>query len=83
VAIVTGASSGIGYASAVRLAEEGAKVVMVARTKAKLDEAVAKIQVKIPSFMQFSMEVCCRRVVCKRATHPASTFTSPSPLRCT
>ena len=42
VAIVTGASTGMGKAAAIRLAAEGAKVVLVARTKSKL-EAVQKI----------------------------------------
>jgi NAD(P)-dependent dehydrogenase (short-subunit alcohol dehydrogenase family) len=40
VAIVTGASSGIGLAVAKKLVAGGARVALVARTKAKLDEAV-------------------------------------------
>jgi short-subunit dehydrogenase len=47
VAIVTGASSGIGLAAAQQLAQEGAKVVMVARTQSKLDAAVKDIKVGI------------------------------------
>jgi short-subunit dehydrogenase len=43
VALVTGASSGIGFAVARKLAEAGARVALVARTRAKLDEAVAQI----------------------------------------
>ena len=42
-AFVTGASSGIGLGCAVALAEAGAHVVMAARGKDKLDEAVAAI----------------------------------------
>jgi NAD(P)-dependent dehydrogenase (short-subunit alcohol dehydrogenase family) len=44
VAIVTGASRGIGYAIAQRYAEEGAKVAMVARTASRLDKAAAEIR---------------------------------------
>ena len=43
VAIVTGASSGIGYATAKMLAREGAKVVVTARRQAELDSLVAQI----------------------------------------
>jgi len=43
VALITGASRGIGRASAIALAAEGAKIVGVARTKAELDALVAQI----------------------------------------
>ncbi len=43
VALVTGASKGIGRASAVLLAQHGARVIAVARTKSKLDELKAEI----------------------------------------
>jgi NADP-dependent 3-hydroxy acid dehydrogenase YdfG len=43
VALVTGASSGIGQATATELASLGAKVVIVARRKERLDELVARI----------------------------------------
>jgi NAD(P)-dependent dehydrogenase (short-subunit alcohol dehydrogenase family) len=43
VAIVTGAGQGIGEAIAVGYAREGARVILTGRTKAKLDEVVAKI----------------------------------------
>jgi NAD(P)-dependent dehydrogenase (short-subunit alcohol dehydrogenase family) len=44
VAIVTGASSGIGLATARLFAAEGAKVVVTARRKAELDALVAEIE---------------------------------------
>lgn len=42
VALITGAGSGLGRATAIRLAEEGADVVLVSRTQEELD-AVARI----------------------------------------
>ena len=44
VAIVTGASSGIGHASARLFASEGAKVVVTARRRAELESLVAEIE---------------------------------------
>jgi cation diffusion facilitator CzcD-associated flavoprotein CzcO len=58
VAIVTGASSGIGLATAQQLAREGAKVVMVARTQSKLDAAVDSIKVVLYVFVL--MSVCAQ-----------------------
>jgi short-subunit dehydrogenase len=43
VAVVTGASSGIGEATAIALAQRGAKVVLAARRKERLDELTDRI----------------------------------------
>jgi NAD(P)-dependent dehydrogenase (short-subunit alcohol dehydrogenase family) len=44
IAIVTGASSGIGYATAKLFAQEGANVVVTARRQAELDALVAEVE---------------------------------------
>jgi short-subunit dehydrogenase len=48
VFIVTGASSGIGSSTAVALAERGAKVALLARTKVVLDELSARLPNSFP-----------------------------------
>ena len=44
VAVVTGAASGIGFATAARLAQEGMRVVLADIERAPLEAAVAKLQ---------------------------------------
>src|SRR5229473_4562438 len=44
VAVVTGSSKGLGYASARALVEEGCRVTICARGKARLDDAAAELR---------------------------------------
>src|SRR5205823_3937607 len=44
IAVVTGASSGMGRATALLLASRGAKIALLARRKAALDDIAAEIQ---------------------------------------
>lgn len=57
VALVTGASRGIGRAVADRLAREGRHVVLVSRARAPLDEAVAAIRSRGNSASAISCDV--------------------------
>ena len=58
VAIVTGASSGIGRSTAQLLAEEGAQVVLGARRTAELDHLVAEIEMSGGKAVALSGDVC-------------------------
>ena len=44
VAVVTGGSQGIGKYAAMRMAQEGARVIIVARTQETLDQAASEIK---------------------------------------
>lgn len=59
IALVTGAGSGIGRATAIQFAKEGAKVILVGRTKSKLEETAHIINraAKIPLAEIFRADV--------------------------
>lgn len=49
VAVITGGSRGIGYATADRFLSEGAKVIVAGSTQASADKAVAQLKEKYPN----------------------------------
>ena len=51
-AVVTGASKGIGFQTALRLAQEGCHVHLVARTHADLEDAASRIVSQVDSSVQ-------------------------------
>ncbi|HVM92509.1 MAG TPA: 3-oxoacyl-[acyl-carrier-protein] reductase [Terriglobales bacterium] len=57
VALVTGASQGIGHACALRLARQGASVAVAARNQQKLDELTAAIAASGGKAASFPMDV--------------------------
>src|SRR5207249_228999 len=67
VALITGGSSGIGRATALRLASHGCRVVVAARNRAALEEVVAEVNkgkgqaLAVPTDVTHSQD--CRRAV--------------------
>ncbi len=57
VAVVTGAGRGIGRHIAGKLAEQGAQVVLVSRTRSVLDEALAEVRTISPGHHAISADV--------------------------
>lgn len=57
VAFITGGSSGIGKASALRLARLGMKVAICARRKEKLDRALKELQAITPHAAAFTVDI--------------------------
>jgi 3-oxoacyl-[acyl-carrier protein] reductase len=57
VALVTGASQGIGHAIALKLAEAGASIAAAARNQQKLDELISQITGAGGTAAAFSLDV--------------------------
>jgi NAD(P)-dependent dehydrogenase (short-subunit alcohol dehydrogenase family) len=82
-AVVTGGSTGIGLALAKELVQRGAHVTLIARNKAKIDEAVTSLN----SFVEengsdvnirgFSADVCDTKQVVQEACFLSCTHTCP------
>ncbi len=47
--LITGANSGIGWEAALQLARQGAEIIMPARSRAKAEDAVARIRLSVPN----------------------------------
>jgi NAD(P)-dependent dehydrogenase (short-subunit alcohol dehydrogenase family) len=74
VAIVTGASSGIGWATAVALAAEGARVVATARREAKGRELIAHIKASGGEATWFTADMQVERDIEALVQHAVSTY---------
>ncbi|MFF4621821.1 SDR family oxidoreductase [Nonomuraea jabiensis] len=71
VAVVSGASSGIGAATALRLAELGASVAVLARRKDKLDDLTASISAAGGTAIAIAVDVTNREAVANAAAEVA------------
>lgn len=74
VAIVTGASMGIGRATAIQLADEGAIVIGCARRKPKLDELVDAIAARGGQFISTGLDVGDTEAFAKLITDTAEKY---------
>ena len=63
VAVITGASKGIGRAAAIALAEAGANVVLAARTDSLLKEAAEEVRAMGRKALSVPMDVTDKRAV--------------------
>jgi short-subunit dehydrogenase len=69
VAIVTGASSGIGFATAKLLSQNGAKVVLAARSKEKLDNFSKELPDSLVVQVDMTDEIQIKSLVVKTIEH--------------
>ena len=54
-ALITGSTAGIGFATAIVLAREGADVTINGRTRSRVDQAVAEIRRKVTCMMKVTV----------------------------
>ncbi|KAJ8721917.1 hypothetical protein PYW08_004319 [Mythimna loreyi] len=69
VVIVTGGSSGIGAATAIKFAEEGAKVAIVGRNKAKLDNVAKQCGNPLVIVADVSKDADVKRIISETLKH--------------
>ena len=69
VILITGASSGIGAATALALDAAGARVAMAARRKEKLDDLAARMHNPLVMAVDLCDETSAREMVCKVVDH--------------
>ncbi len=74
VMVITGASSGIGLATAFMASEKGAKVVLVSRNEEVLKEIVNKIRLKNGKAIYVVADVCEQSQLLKVATNAIGEF---------
>jgi len=77
VALVSGASKGIGRACADELAAEGCKVVITARGQAGVDEAVAAIRARGGIAAGIAVDMCSEQGIKRAVQFARDTFAAP------
>ena len=76
VAIITGGSRGIGYATADKFLKEGATVILTASSQGSADKAVAQLKEKYPDATVAGISPNLSNLECsvRNSTLPASLF---------
>ena len=74
VCIITGGGSGIGRGAGVMMAQNGATVVLIGRTKAKVDAVKDEIEAEGGSALSFSLDVADNEAVQKMAKDVLDAF---------